>query len=103
MNLAIWHSFPDIIHIIVNNGFKSATFCFILNGLAIWFGLPDIRHIKVNYDRQSAILIELKFFRSYPSLKPHNLFYINGLDIWHFYQILGISKLIMAYSRPFGI
>ena len=27
--------------------------------------------------------IELKFFRSYPSLKRHILFYRNGLAIWH--------------------
>ena len=28
-------------------------------------------------------LIKLRFFRSYPSLKPHILFYSNGLDKWH--------------------
>ena len=46
---------------------------------------PHITHIKVNYDRMSAILnlMELIFFRTYHSLKPHILFYSNGLAIWH--------------------
>ena len=46
---------------------------------------PDITHIKANDGRMSAIfnLLELKFFRVYPSLKPHILFYSDGLAIWH--------------------
>ena len=27
--------------------------------------------------------IELKFYRAYSSMKPHILFYRNGLAIWH--------------------
>ena len=44
--LAIWHGFPDIKH-------SKDSF-------------PDITHIKVNNGRKSAILklIELKFFRA---------------------------------------
>ena len=40
---------------------------------------------KVNCDRYSAILNlnELKFFKPYLFLKPHILFYGNGLAIWH--------------------
>ena len=63
------------------------------NGLAIWHGFPNIRHIKVNNGRKSAILnlIELKFFRAYPSLKPHILFYNKGLAVW--YGVPGISNI----------
>ena len=74
--LASWHSFPDIIHIKVNNALKLAIlhlieliifriylylkplifiFCFMVpgNGLANWHGLSYTRHIKVNmYDSQ---------------------------------------------------
>ena len=74
VKLAIWHDFPDITHIKVSNGRKSAILNFIVliffmkypslnphilfnsNGLAIWHGLPDITHIKVNNGRKSAIL-----------------------------------------------
>ena len=56
-----------------------------MNSLAIWPSFTDIMHIKVNNGRKSAIieLIELTFFTEYPSLKPHILFYSNGLAIRH--------------------
>ena len=40
---------------------------------------------KDNNDLKLAILnfIELRLSRPYPSLKPHILFYCNGLVIWH--------------------
>ena len=71
-------------------------------------------------------LDRVKFFRTYPSLKPHILYHSNGLAIWHgfpdnkhiinikdnnanghkalpgtVYQIWGILNLIMADSQPF--
>ena len=64
----------------------SETAHFFTNGLAIWHGLPDIRCIKVNNGRKSAILnlIELNFFRSFPHIKHHILFYsVNGLATCH--------------------
>ena len=37
------------------------------------------------FSRNQAFELEMewKFFRAYPSLKPHILFYSNGLAIWH--------------------
>ena len=51
---------------------------------------PDIIHIKVNNGLKLANLnlIELKFFRAYPYLKQHILFFINNLAIW-----LGLSDI----------
>ena len=58
---------------------------FYSNGLAMWPGYPDITHVNVNNGCKSAILnlIKLNIFRAYPSLKPHILFYSNDLAIWH--------------------
>ena len=58
----------------VNSGCKSA----------IWHSFSNITHIKINNILKPAILnlIELTFFRPYPSLKLHILFYSNGLAIW---------------------
>ena len=44
---------------------------FYSKGVVIWHGFPDITHIKINNGSKSAIfnLIELKFFRAYLSLK----------------------------------
>ena len=58
---------------------------FYSNGLAIWHSFPDIIHIKVNNGRKSPFLhlIELIFFRAYPTLKPHILLHSNGQAIWH--------------------
>ena len=43
----------------------------------------NIRPVEVNNGRKAAILnfINLKFFKLHPLLKPHNLFYSNGLAI----------------------
>ena len=43
---------------------------FYSNGLAIWHGFPDIMHIKANNGQKPAILnlIELKFFMAYSYL-----------------------------------
>ena len=80
-DLAIWHGFPDITHIKVNNGrhfielqffraFSSMEthILFYSNNQAIWHDLLDIKYIKVNNCRKSAIfnLIDLNFFRTYP-------------------------------------
>ena len=48
-------------------------------------GFPDILHNRVNNDHKSAILnfIKVKFFRAYSPLKPHILFYGNGLATWY--------------------
>ena len=66
---------------------------------------PDIMHIKVNNDQMTAIfnLIELNFFRAYPSLKLQILFYSNGQAIWHgFFDITHTNiRIIMAASQPF--
>ena len=50
---------------------------------AILHGFPDITHIEVNNGHKSAIFnfMELTFLRAYPSLKSHILFYSNGLAI----------------------
>ena len=59
--------------------------------------------------RSSALYIfspfqNLKFLYYYPYLKPHTLFFSNGLAIWHsFSDIMHLIKLIMADSRPFLI
>ena len=62
---ALWHIFPDITHINVNNVPKLAIlnlifqgitlpettyFVCILNGQAIWLGLLDKKHIKVHFE-----------------------------------------------------
>ena len=41
------------------------------------------------------------FFKEYPSLKPHILFYSDGLAIWHSLSDTPILKSIMASGRPF--
>ena len=45
---------------------------FYSNGLAIWHSFPNITHIKVNNGIKSVILnlIDFEIFRAYPSLKP---------------------------------
>ena len=44
-----------------------------------------ITDINVDDGRKSSILnlIELNFFRAYPSLEPQILFYSNVLAVWH--------------------
>ena len=43
----------------------------------------NIRPVEVNNGRYAAIFyfIDLKFFKMHPLLKPHNLFYSNGVAI----------------------
>ena len=50
------------------------------NGLGIWHCFPDIMHIKVNNGGKSAILNFYldEIFPPYPYLKPHILFYGEG-------------------------
>ena len=52
---------------------------FYINGPAIWHGFPDITHIEVNNGRKLVILslIELKFLRVYLFLKQYILFHGN--------------------------
>ena len=59
---------------------------FYSNGVAILRGFRDIRNIRpveVSNGRWAAILnlIDLKFFKMHPLLKPYNLFYSNGVAI----------------------
>ena len=42
-------------------------------------------------------LIDLKFLRSYPHLKPHILFYSNGPAIWH--GLSDIRHIKVNYGR----
>ena len=53
-----------------------------------------ITYIKINDGRKFGILYltKLTFFSTYPFLKPHIGFYINGLAIWHVFQISRILK-----------
>ena len=46
-------------------------------GLPICYGFPDITHIIVNNGRKTVILnfIQKTFFRACPFMKPHILFY----------------------------
>ena len=48
----------------------------LYQGLDIWHSFPDITHIEVNNGLKLVILnlIELTFLRAYPHLKPHILF-----------------------------
>ena len=43
----------------------------------------NIRPVEVNNGREAAIFnfIDLKFLKMHPLLKPHNLFYSNGVAI----------------------
>ena len=54
---------------------------FYSNHLAIWHSFPNITHIKVNNDQKLAILnlIELNFFKACPYLKLHILLYSDYL------------------------
>ena len=66
-----------------------------------------IMHIKVNKDHMFAILnfTELNFFRAYPPLKPHILFYSNGFAIWHSFSDIthfdNVSHFFTLSSRNF--
>ena len=53
--------------------------------------------------RRSAIFnfIMLKFFRVYPYLELHILFYSNGLAIWSGFPDITHIKKVMADNRPF--
>ena len=55
--------------------------------------------MNVNYGQKSAIfnLFELKSFRAYGYLKPHILFYNNGLAIWH--GLPNIRHIEVNYRR----
>ena len=73
------------------------------NDLAIWHNFPDITHITVNNGRKWAIFnfIVLKFYRAYPSPLmtdvSHTFFHRNGLAIGHsFPYIMHIKKIITA-------
>ena len=60
-----------------------------------------IANIKVNDGRKLVILnlIEFSFFRAYPYLKPHIVFYSNDLAIWHGLPDISnnkINKVILA-------
>ena len=78
----IWSSFSFSGHIPSWN----RTFCFS-NGLTIWYSFSDITPTKVDKGSKSAFFnsIEWEFFRAYPHLKPHILFYrpSNGLAMRH--------------------
>ena len=60
--------------------------------------LQYITDIKINGGRLASrpfiILINLKFFRAYRSLKPHILLYSNGLAIWHRFPDITHIKVI---------
>ena len=49
----------------------------------------NIRPVEVNNGRWAAIFnfIDLKFFKMHPLLKPHNLFYSNGVAIFAVFMI----------------
>ena len=71
--------------------------------LAIWHGFPDIVQIQVNNDCNTIFnLIAFKFFRAYSSRKPQIFCLIVGSHCLAVSQIPGIlSKEIMADSWPF--
>ena len=50
----------------------------------------NIRPVEVNNGRYAAIFnfIDLTFFKMHPLLKPHNLFYSNGVAILSGFQVL---------------
>ena len=94
-DLAIQHGFPNSIlksTMITSPPFyqgfqaifppETAHFILYSSGLATGqYSFPDITHFEVGNCHMSAILnlIELNFFRTYPSLKPHLLYNSNGL------------------------
>ena len=43
----------------------------------------------------------MKFFRAYPTLKPHILFYSNGLATWYGFPVIHILRSIIAACWPF--
>ena len=71
----------------------------ISNGLPIWHSFPDITHNNVNNGLKSAILnlIKSQFFRAYPYLQLHILFY--SLAIWQ--GLPDIRHIEVNYGRVF--
>ena len=67
---------------------------FYSNGLPIWHGFPDITHIEINNSRKSAILnlIKLNFFRAYHSLK-HTMCNMKKIRPWVFEICSGNEKV----------